>query len=91
MTATTTPQFPGVDDEAAWAPGDPLYSPSNHAYSLYLYNFRDDYETSSCACPDRAQWPTTDHKVLPDEDELGDFIAEYRAWERSQQGVASGE
>lgn len=38
-----------------WEPGDPPFS--RVGYGGYLFNWRGEIHTETCACGDRASWP----------------------------------
>lgn len=68
-----------------WEPGEPLHAAGHHGG--YLFNFREDTESTICCCGDAAMWTVDPAVALPararplsDGDELGAFIAEHHAW-----------
>lgn len=67
-----------------WQPGDPLYPQASRSYRTYFFNFRSDTDSERCNCGDAAGWPEPRGGFgLNDGDEIGDFIAWYRAHSES--------
>lgn len=81
----STTDLPGVVAGPGWQPGDELYE--RHAYSQYLFNYRDDPTSETCRCGDAAVWPNDPlHNRRIEDDPFAEFIAWWRANEAGVSG-----